>query len=183
MRISSTIVCLLAILCSTKGNFKSTTSPITIGDKGGVLYENGIVHAFSSPVRKDSFNIRLTGESILRGMINFVIRDGDGLAILDETYHSTMLLDYGLPQNSTDKQKEEYIKSRIDKFFTLETFHQPAIDQNAKFDVDFTSREVFDDIRADQTSIGFYYLIGEEDGRQIAYSKKLKKTVVYFSCC
>jgi hypothetical protein len=45
-----------------------------------------------------------------------------------------MFLDYGPKDNPTDKEEEEYIKSKIDKFFSEENFHQPAIAENGAFD-------------------------------------------------
>lgn len=94
-----------------------------------------------------------------------------------------MLLGYGLKHNPTDKQVEEYIKDRIDKFFNDDNFRQPAIASNDTFDEDYTKKEIWDDIISDQTSVGFHYLIGEEDGRNIAFSKKQKKVVLYYNCC
>ena len=84
--------------------------------------------------------------------------------------------------NSTKKERK-YIKDKLDKFFNEDNFHQPAIAANDSFDEDYTKKEIWDDIISDRTAIGFYYLIGEEDGRHIAYSKKLGKVVLYYNCC
>ena len=92
-------------------------------------------------------------------------------------------MDYGLKDNSTDKEKEEYIKDKIDKLFNVDNFHQPAIAANDTFDEDYTKKEIWDDIISDQTAIGFYYKIGEEDMRFIAYSKRQMKIVIYYNCC
>lgn len=148
-----------------------------------VLYKSETLHYFSSTTDEDSFKIIVTGQSIKDGQFKFQITSKDGQVILDESYETTMLLDYGLKANPTDNEIEEYIKTRIDKFFNGDNFNQPAIVANDKFDEDYTKREIWDDIISDQTSVGFYYLIGEEDGRHIAFSKKLRKVVLYYNCC
>jgi len=148
-----------------------------------VLYKNEVIQYFSSTADKDTFKIIVTGQSIKDGQFRFQIITKDGEIILDENYETTMLLDYGLKPNPTDKETEEYIKTRIDNFFTDDKFHQPAISKFDTFDEDYSKKEIWDDIISDQNSIGFYYLIGEEDGRHIAFSKRLRKVVLYYNCC
>ena len=152
-------------------------------DDESVLYGREILHNFSSSVDKDTFKIYATGPSIIDGQIQFQIINKEGHVILSEAFPSTSFLDYGLKDNATDSDKEEYLKGRIEKFFNEDNFHQPAISAESAFDEDYTKREIWDDIVSDQTAIGFYYLIGDEDGRHIAYSKTLKRVVVYFNCC
>ena len=94
-----------------------------------------------------------------------------------------MLLDYGIKDDPTSSETEDYIKNRIDNFFNEDNFHQPAISKNDSYEEDYSKKDIWDDISSDETSVGFYYLIGEENGRHVAYSKKLKKVVVYFNCC
>jgi len=180
--------------CSTKTDTQTIiqadtlTNDINVGQTevktiDTVLYKNEALHYFSSTVDKDTFKIIITGQSIKDGQFKFQIIQKDGQLILDESYETTMLLDYGLKDKPTDKEIEEYIKTRIDKFFNEDNFHQPAISKTDSFDEDYSEKEIWDDIIADQTSIGFYYLIGEEAGQQIAFSKKLRKVVSYYNCC
>jgi hypothetical protein len=200
MKIQLLILGLLTILgCSTKtdtqtdhraNTIKSDTPTVDINAQqteiktiDSVLYKSEALHYFSSATDKDSFKIIATGQSIKDGKFKFQIITKDGRAILDENYETTMLLNYGLKSNPTDNEIEEYIKTRIDNFFNDDNFHQPAIVANDKFDEDYTKREIWDDIVSDQRSVGFYYLIGEEDGRYIAFSKKLGKVVLYYNCC
>ena len=177
---------LTAVCCSTKHDtltIDKKTEEQKTEDKESILYMKEILHNFSSPTDKDSFNIYITGQSIKDGLIKFQIIKNDGLIILDETFPTHEFLDYGLKDNATDKEKEEYIKGKIDKFFNEDNFHQPAIAANDTFDEDYTKKEIWDDIISDQTAIGFYYKIGEEDMRFIAYSKRQMKIVIYYNCC
>lgn len=148
-----------------------------------VLYENTILHEFSSPVEKDSFKIQLTGRSINEGEVSFEIKSKHGHIILDETFPATYLLDYGLKANPTEEETADYIKERIDKFFDESNFINPAISRQDSFDADYSEKQIWEEVLADTTSVGFYYLVGEEDGRHITYSKRLRKAVVYFNCC
>jgi hypothetical protein len=81
------------------------------------------------------------------------------------------------------KDTEKYMRNRVKEFFDEKNFNYPAIKQDEVFDEDYSDMEIWNDIKSDRTAIGFYYLIGEEDGRTIAYSKKTKKVVMYFNCC
>ena len=62
-------------------------------------------------------------------------------------------------------------------------FINPAIAADDKFEADYSDKEIWDDIKSDPTAIGFYYMLGEEDGRRIAFSKKTGKVLMYFNCC
>jgi hypothetical protein len=187
MKIQLLIIGLFTTLsCSIKTENKTNTSnngQPEAKETEIALYKSEALRNFSSTINKDSFSITVTGQSIKDGQFRLQIIANDGLTILDESFETTMLLDYGLKDNSTDAEKEQYIKERIDNFFKDENFHQPAISSDDTFDEDYGKREVWDDIIADQTSVGFYYLIGKEDGRHIAYSKKLGKVVLYYNCC
>lgn len=172
--------------CSTKSD--TQTNEIKAGQHeikpvDTILYKKETLHHFSSATDKDSFKIVVTGKSLKSAHFRFQITTNDGRVILDESYETTMLLDYGLKDKPTDSETEEYIKARIDKFFNEGNFHQPAIASNDSFDADYSRKEIWDDIIADQTAVGFYYLIGEEDGRHIAYSKKFGEVVLYYNCC
>ena len=175
--------------CSTKHDTQTIenkpegqkTEEEKTNDKESILYEKEILHSFSSPVDMDSFKIYVTGQSIRDGQITFQIKTSKGQLILDEKYPSVYFVDYGF--DKTSRTEEEYIKKRVDSFFDEKYFKQPAITADETFDEDYSDKVTWDDINSDKSSIGFIYLIGEEDGRHIAYSKKLGKVVLYFNCC
>jgi hypothetical protein len=177
---------LVMVCCSTRRDSQFPDKKVEAPareDGESILYGREVLHNFSSSLEKDTFKIYATGPSIIDGQIKFQIISNEGLVILDEVFPPTSFLDYGLKENPTDSDKEEYLKGRIEKFFNEDNFHQPAISAESAFDEDYTKREIWDDIISDQTAIGFYYLIGDEDGRHIAFSKKLKRVVVYYNCC
>jgi hypothetical protein len=189
------ILCLFSIFgCTARMETQSSTASdtsatdtrlgqIAAGSIDTVLYRMEALHNFSSIVDKDTFKITVYGKSLNDGKFRFQIVARSGKPILDETYETTRLLDYSLKANATDIEIEDHIKARIDKFFNEDNFNQPAISRDATFDEDYSEREIWDDLVADQTAVGYYYLIGEEDIRRIAFSKKLGKVVMYYNCC
>lgn len=177
---------LITVGCTTKRDIQSNKQEIKdlkSGNNATVLLKNFTLHNFSSLDTKDSLILTVKGNSIEEAMMNFKIITNKGEVILDESYEAKYLLDYGFDERLGEYAKEDYIKKRVDEFFLQERFHRPAITQTEIFDEDYSEKNIWDDIRSDSTSVGFYYLIGEENGRNIAYSKRLKKVVLYFSCC
>src|SRR5688500_12011654 len=78
--------------CSTKQNTQTIDKNAEGQERPdkSVLYENEILHKFSSPFEEDTFKIYITGTSIKHGQIKFQITRKDGLVILDETFPTTM---------------------------------------------------------------------------------------------
>ena len=187
------ILSILLNSCFKNSKVTETSEPInteienrkqtnTIEDS--VLIENKVKHSFSQIDKNDEFYICIKGKSIVEGKMIFKIIKSDGIVILNEEFPSYLLIGYGFEGDMNSvKDKEDYIKSRISYFFNEDKFIQPAIQPGESFDEDYSDKEIWDDIKSDQTSIGFSYLIGEDDGRMISFSKKKGKVVMYFNCC
>jgi len=188
MTIRLLILITAAILLNCSGRTEVKTAEEINADQAKVdtlrsLYGNHTLHYFSNSAEKDTFKISVLGKSIVGGQIKFEIMDAKGQWVLNETFQAYNLIGYGLQSDATDEQKVAYIKNRIDAFFDEDNFHKPAIATDEPFDKSYSEKAIWEDIKSDHSSIGFHYLIGEEDGRNIAYSKTLKKTVIYFGCC
>jgi hypothetical protein len=112
-----------------------------------------------------------------------ISKTNQGLVLHHRSFPSNYLIGYGLDKNASETEREEYIKSRISKFFDEENFQQPAISKDEKFDEDYSIKEIWDDIKSDTTAVRFEYLIAEESHGIIAYSKQFKRVVTIFSCC
>ena len=169
----------ILVACERRG-------PKSVADKleqNSVLLKNEVLHNFSSLSLQDTFRIYATGTSILDGQFHFQIITSDASIIHDETLDTTWLLDYGAEGDTTLTAKESYIRNRIENFFNDKNFRQPAISSTEVYEADYSDKTIWDDIKSDSTAIGFYYLVGKEDGRRVAYSKKLNKVVLYYNCC
>jgi hypothetical protein len=86
-------------------------------------------------------------------------------------------------ENTTDEEKINMIKKRVSSFFDDKNFIFPAINSSDIIDTDYSNSEIWNDIKSNPKALGFYYLIGDELGCKLAYSKKQKKIVKYFCCC
>ncbi len=169
---------------STEQILTETRELMTTTEIDSILIEQRVSHDFSQVGKKDEFFICIRGKSITEGQVIFTIISHDKEIILKEEFPSYLLMDYGFMGDlESEKDREKYITKRIIEFFEEKNFHSPAIKQDETFNEDLSNKEIWNDIQSDRTAIGFSYLIGEEDGRKIAYSKKTKKVVMYLNCC
>ncbi|MDA9337760.1 hypothetical protein N9Q51_00225 [Flavobacteriaceae bacterium] len=165
----------------TQYNFLRTINENIVNN---ILLKNGVYKVFSNPNKKDKFTISIIGESILEGEMVFKIIDFEGTEILNESYPSNVLINgYIFDEKSTSKELEEYIKKRVSEFFKEDNFSIPALSIDSKFDSDYSVKKNWTDIKSDSSAVGFYYLIGLENGCRISYSKKQKQVLKYFCCC
>lgn len=156
----------------------------SLTEKDSILLEQRKFHFFSNTEKEDEFHIYLTGETIYKGTITFQITNHKEKLILKEKFSAQLLIGYEfIGDQKSLKDKEDFIIQRVMEFFKEENFIYPAISSKDIFDEDYSDKKIWEDIKSDKTAIGFNYLIGEEDGRRIAFSKKKGKVVMYFNCC
>jgi hypothetical protein len=155
-------------------------------EKSEYLLENKTLHTFSDPAAKDEFRIVVTGESLLKGKVLFTITNPEGKNLLKEEFDANFLLGYDFTGNiNSQKDTDAFITKRIKTFFAEKQFSSPAIEDDVIFEDQsyYIDKETWDEIKSDKKAIGFYYLLGKEDGRHVAFSKKKGKVVMYYNCC
>ena len=157
--------------------------PKTSRTQDSILVYNRVVHAFSNQKQLDTFLIVIKGKSLTEGTAELTIKDPTGNEIYFDSFPSLYLLNYDIESDASDQDKNDFILERVNQFFKEDNFVIPPIGPSEKFDEDYSDKNIWEEIKADKTAIGFYYLVGEEDGKSIAYSKKKKKAVIYFNCC
>lgn len=139
---------------------------------------------FSNLKSKDNFILKLTGSSIRNATGTFIIINSNSDTLFYEEFNSIDLVGYGLSgADTTSFAIEEYISKRVSTFFDSKNFMSPALNTNSKFDSDEADSLSWFSVKEDTESVSFYFLIGEENMRAIAFSKKLGKVVVIHSCC
>lgn len=148
-----------------------------------ILLNSTVKRYFSNKKFKDTFTISIQGSTILSGSVIFKIENSKGNLLLLEKYPSKYLIGYALDDKASVKQQEEYIKKRVKEFLLPEKFTSPAIPNSMIFDNDYSDKLIWDEIKMNQSSIGFNYLIGEEKNCSIAFSSKFNTVVEYFCCC
>lgn len=155
-------------------------------EKSEYLIENKVLHVFSDPAKKDEFRIVVTGKSLLKGKVLFTITNPEGKSLLKEEFETNFLLGYDFTGNiNSKKETDAFITKRINEFFSEDRFSVPAIKNDEVFEDQsyYIDKETWEEVKANKQSVGFYYLLGAEDGRHIAFSKKKGKVVMYYNCC
>ena len=155
-------------------------------EKSAYLIENKVLRAFSDPAKKDEFRIVVTGKSLLKGKVLFTITSAEGKNLLKEEFDADYLLGYDFTGNmDSQKETDAFITKRVNQFFSKENFSVPAIEDEVVFEDQsyYIDKETWEEIKSDKQAIGFYYLLGKEDGRHIAFSRKKRKVVMFYNCC
>jgi hypothetical protein len=169
-----------------KDSVAAKVTPATVLDTSNQIIDSTILlnikslHEFSDTIVKDSFYLTLIGKTILNGRVIFKIINKDGQEIYKETFSAFDLLGDEASLISTDKNKADTITVRMNRFFDEKCFIKPAIKIIPEFDSDFSDKNIWKEINADKTSIGFLYSYGYEGVFAIAYSKLKRKAVQYF---
>jgi hypothetical protein len=167
---------------SDKDSIQGTSEQQLDSDTVTIQYKKSFTHEFSDNDTKDSFNVYLIGKTILWGRIKFEIKTASGQVIYSESFKASNIWDVTM-NDSTVKAREKYVLSFIKDSFNEKGFFSPAIKPTDPFVEDYSNKEVWDELKADKTAIGFIFSTGYEDGRKIAYIKSLKRAVIYFECC
>ncbi len=160
--------------------------PVKADEESDLLIENKVLHAFSNPAKKDEFRIVITGKSLLKGKALLTVTSSDGKSLVKEAFDANYLLGYDFTGNiNSKKETDAFITKRIKEFFSEDRFSVPAIEEDVVFEDQsyYIDKETWEEVKANKQAIGFYYLLGAEDGRHIAFSKKKGKVVMFYNCC
>ncbi len=179
---------ILFFACSSPDKVETPETPVyTIPEEK--VTSNITTHLFSDSIQLDTFKLQLVSGTALDGKMLFEVVDHSGGVIYSESFETNYLLGYGIQNyfhivdtvRPTPEMMDEYIHHRIAHFFDEENFIQPAIGSDKVFDPKFANSPIISELLDRPNAIGFAYLIGKEDARKIAYSRKQKKAVVYFN--
>ncbi len=163
-------------------NTAPATKPIPSGKK--ILLSSIIPHFFSDSLKKDTFKLVLTGDSITTSKAVLSIISHKGQQIYVDTFDSYWLeeisAEHGEP---TVSQYETSIKHKVSRFFDDSNFVNalriPAIGTCG--DHGYPDSVNWFDIHSDKKVIGFHYWFdGAVDDNYLAWSKKQQKVVIYW---
>ena len=182
---------LIFIACDQPRHQKTEQSPAAAKNESvpDRLFSLEKTHVFSDPSALDTFKLEVTGKDVLTATIRFRIISRGGKVIYNEQFAGNYLIDNGImegvedPQTITDSTRRVYIQNRLKQFFDKKNFRKPAIKTDARYEDQNTSWELFDELKANPEAWSFYYLLGKEDGRYIAWSKKFKRVMMFYNCC
>ncbi|HEY0899721.1 MAG TPA: hypothetical protein VGD90_10315 [Sphingobacteriaceae bacterium] len=182
---------LLITACDQKRPQQSSVEPPAAKKESAPdrLFSLEKTHVFSDPSALDTFKLDVTGKDVLTATIQFRIISPAGTEIYNEQFTGNYLIDYEImegvedPQIITDSTRRVYIQNRLKQFFDVKNFRKPAIKTDARYEDQNTSRELFDELKANPEAWSFYYLLGKEDGRYIAWSEKFQRVMMFYNCC
>lgn len=163
--------------------------PLNKKKVSGYLYASERLHAFSDSSKQDTFRLSVSGKDFLKAKVRFEIISHTGEVVYSDNFDSNFLIDYGImegvtdPASITDEMRSAYIQNRLKTFFDDKNFKSPAIKADAAWEDYYPDKELFEELKAKPDAISFYYLLGKEDGRYIAYSDKKDKAVLFYNCC
>lgn len=167
---------------TTKERIEGDTATKPNFETGKVELKIKRTHLFSDPAKPDNFELSLYGPSLLKSTIHFTITNSAGKEIYQESITAADLeasMVYEMKgATATEKQREEFIKKRLNEFFDDKNFSTPAIAPNDMYDPTYGDEKAWNAIKNDPKSISFNYLTGKENGQRIAYSK-LKQKVMH----
>jgi hypothetical protein len=151
------------------------------------LFHKEIRHYFSSSKMEDTFILSVKGKNIFDSFVTFKILSRKGKVIYLHRFSMGDFRDYGFPPPQRDSTERASITDELNHFLDEAHFRIPAISDTSKYSVNMkgysVSRAEWLEISEDHNSIGFYYILGSEDGYSIAYSKKHNKVIIYYKCC
>ena len=152
-----------------------------------LIYQVEKMHQFSSRTNNDRFTLSLHGPNIFDGVLTFKIVTEEGKEIYKDEFTTGEMMEFGPPETDIGylRSKEDSLTITIimNQFFDERSFTFPAVLDSSEMKDNYTAFDEWNLIYQDPDATGFHYLLGAEDGRSIAYSKKRKKVVVYFTCC
>jgi hypothetical protein len=179
-------IAVLFSACGNKGGGSNSPGDETIVEEK-VLYTQETSHSFSDNNAADTFSLKVVGKDILSANVKFQIISAKNQIIFVDNFKATDLIGYAFndvdPAKVTDEMKVDFIRKRLKTFFDKANFKSPAIGPDAMFDDNYSDEEAWNDIKADNSAVGFHYLTGKSSVKYIAFSKRLEKVVVYLTCC
>ncbi len=143
------------------------------------------IHTFSDPLKKDLFSLALYSDKNSRFWCIFWILDHHRHIIYKDTVDiGDRFVDLDTA-TFTKGMKEDSTRKFAAHFFDSTNFSRPSIEKSENFqdsfpDADSSEEKEWNEIKADESSVGFSYEIGNESIMTIAFSKKRKKVMVVF---
>ena len=166
---------------TTKERVEGDTTTKPNFETGKVELKIKRTHLFSDPTQPDIFELNLSGNSLLKSKVHFTITNAVGKEIYSENITAADLeasMVYEMKNaTATEKQREAFIKKRLNEFFDDKNFSTPAIAPNDMYAPSYGDEKAWNAIKNDPKSIGFNYLTGKENGQRIAYSKQKQKVM------
>ena len=172
------LFCPLLIAACNTGDKKETDS-IEFKNVNSI-----IAKSFSNLNTQDTFKIELTGRKPEEMVLNFTIKNSEGLEIYNTKLKGSDLVGNTDPNIDLSKEKDQviFLKTIANDFFSEDNFLEPAVMPEDKADNNTPDKALYDELKKSGLN-GFKYRLGKENNVYIAWSEKDKKVKVYYKCC
>lgn len=143
-----------------------------------------ITKSFSDLKKADTFKIELTGRKPNDMVLNFSIKNANGLIIYSAKLKGAELLGSTDPNIDLSKEKDQivFIKTIAAEFFSDDNFLEPAVMPEDKADNYVPDKAFYEELKKTKLN-GFKYRLGKENNIYIAWSDKAQKVKIYYNCC
>ena len=140
---------------------------------------------FSTKNGQDQFLLEVRGRDLLNATATFKIIQPNGSVIYTMTAPTKRA--FCASNISGAAEQEDAVRSEIEHFLDAPNFIMPALQDNERYDpaVHLRDTAVFNELYYHNDFNGFMYhsFLNHDERIKIAYSRLLKKIVVYYRCC
>lgn len=140
-------------------------------------------HLFSNATNPDIFSLDIIGDSIISGKAILKILNFENELLFKDSFPAADFLYDAYDVIPTNAEREDTIVSRFKAFLDNRWFLTPAgiISSEMDPELNLEDKEIWKEIKSDSSITGFVYSHGYEGTYAIAFSKKKKKVVFYFT--
>ncbi len=146
-----------------------------------VLYSLQKRHSFSSSKHDDYFTITVKGKNFSSSDIYFTVVSQKGELLFADRFPMDQFKQFGSTERGGDDSAG--VMNRLSHYFDEENFSMPAIRDTLEMENNSIPRDVWMEVLREKGTIGFHYVISTENGREITYSRKQRKVILYYKCC
>ena len=147
------------------------------------IYRVETPFTFSDPEKLDKFGLVVVGQNVMEGTATFTITTAEGTELFREEFPTTDLIDPSFTADRetapSEKERRDYVVKRLKEFFGKANFSQPAIGPQDTFDPARSKKAIWKEMAEDPRSVAFYYLVGDHQARELVFSKRQGKVVVF----
>jgi|WetSurMetagenome_2_1015567.scaffolds.fasta_scaffold630251_1 hypothetical protein len=147
-----------------------------------IWFQASKTHVFSNPSTPDTFVVTAAGMTIYDSFVTIRIITATGLEIFRNRCSMNEFRERG-PEDGRTVEDSLSLLFSLDYILSDANFHTPALSDTIDMQSNFISRDVWEEFYGLKDAVGFYFQIGAEDIRGIAYSKRRKCVIQYFACC
>ncbi|MGA9649409.1 hypothetical protein [Pedobacter sp.] len=178
-KLSLLIITCVVVLFACQSNQKEKAESIEFKN-----VNSSIGKSFSNLKTLDTFKIELTGRKPEDMVLNFSIKNAEGIEIYNAKLKGTELLGSTDPNIDLSKEKDQiiFLKTIANDFFSDDNFIEPAVMPDDKADNYTPDKALYEELKKSGLN-GFKYRLGKENNIYIAWSEKEKKVKIYYNCC